>query len=147
MPKATMEEEDQWKLPAETPLTATLVSVKTKTINWNDKNTGEAKSRDKWEWEFSITEGPYAGLSAWGETEDKLTTHPDNKVRQWAETLRGKPFEIGEGIDTDDLLGMVAIITVDNTVYVKKDGENSYLCPISDVFPADALVQSEDPPF
>lgn len=149
MPKATMREEDEWKLPKDIPLPATLIKVSTKTINWKDKDSGEDKSRDKWEWEFQVSEGVYAGLSAWGETEDKLTTHVDNKVRQWGETLRGKPFDLGEGLDTDDLLGLSCVIAVDNQVYVKKDGTNSYLCPVLDVYPSDALasIQADDPPF
>lgn len=153
MPKSTMEEEAQWKLPLDTPLPAALVKVSTRTIDYTDKKTNKPASFDKWEWEFAITEGEYAGLSAWGDTEDKLTTHPDNKVRQWAETLRGKEFELGEGLDTDDLLGLECVITVDNTIYTKKDGTLSYLCPVSDVFPKDALAgadpwqPTQEPPF
>lgn len=147
MPKTTMEEEAQWKLPAETPLPAVLVKVTTKTIEFTNKKTQKPDSFDKWEWEFAITEGEYAGLSAWGDTEDRLTSHPDNKVRQWAETLRGKEFDLGEGLDTDDLLGLACLITVDNKTHEKKDGSKSYYCPVADVYPSDALPQDEEPPF
>jgi hypothetical protein len=147
MPSSTMEEEAQWKLPKDTPLQAQLLSVSVKTINWKDKKTGDDRSKDLWEWEFDIVEGEYAGLKAWGETEDRLTNHPDNKVRQWAETLRGAPFDMGEGLNTDDLLGLPCVVVVDNTTYEKKDGGTSYLTPITDVFPADGFVQSDEPPF
>ena len=147
MPSSTMTEEQQWKLPKDVPLQAQLLSVTEKEIKWKDKNTGADKSRVKWEWEFDIVEGEYAGLKAWGETEDRLTNHPDNLVRQWAETLRGAPFEMGEGIDTDDLLGLPCVIVVDNTTYVNKEGKTSYLTPVTDVFPADGFVQSDEPPF
>ena len=144
MPKDTMSEEKQWKLPAETPLSAQLTAVVEREIPYTDKKTGKPATFVKWEWEFGITEGEYAGLSAWGDTEDRLTNHPDNKVRQWAETLRGREFDMGEGLDTDDLLGLPCTIVVDNTTYTKKDGTDSYLCPVVDVFPAD---QGVEPPF
>lgn len=151
MPKSTMREEAEWKLPVETPFPAVLVKVAERVIPYKDKNTGEDKTFTKWEWEFSISEGEYAGLSAWGDTEDRITTHVDNKARQWSESLTGKVYEIGEGLDTDDLLGLKCLITVENTIYTKKDGTKSYLCPVADVFPPDALgaagVQSEQPPF
>lgn len=144
MPSTEMKEEEKWKLPAETLLPATLVAVVEREIPYTDKKTGKDATFTKWEWEFAINEGEYAGLSAWGDTEDRLTNHPDNKVRQWAETLRGSAFDMGEGLDTDDLLGLPCQITVDNTEYTKKDGTTSYLCPVLDVFPADV---DDEPPF
>ena len=147
MPSTTMQEEEKWKLPTDTLFPATLVAVREREIPYKSKKTGEDAVFTKWEWEFAITEGPYAGLSAWGDTEDRLTNHPDNKVRQWAETLRGREFELGEGLDTDDLLGLPCQITVENTTYEKKDGTTSYLTPVLDVFPADAGVQDDEPPF
>ena len=147
MPNTTMEEEQQWKLPKETPLPAQLTAVVEREIPFKDKKTGEDRIFTKWEWEFAIIEGEFAGLSAWGDTDPKLTNHPDNKVRQWAETLRGRPFEMGEGLDTDDLLGLPCLIVVDNTTYTKKDGTVSYLTPVVDVFPTDGFVQDVEPPF
>lgn len=144
MPKQTMKEEQQWKLPKETPLPAQLTAVVEREIPYKDKKTGADATFTKWEWEFGITEGEYAGLSAWGDTEDRLTNHPDNKVRQWAETIRGAEFDMGEGLDTDDLLGLPCTILVDNTEYTKKDGTTSYLCPVVDVYPAE---QGIEPPF
>jgi len=144
MPSTEMKEEQQWKLPKETPLAAQLTAVVEREIPYVDKKTGKDAVFTKWEWEFAITEGEYAGLSAWGDTEDRLTNHPDNKVRQWAETLRGREFDMGEGLDTDDLLGLPCTITVDNTEYTKKDGTVSYLTPVMDVYPPS---QGFEPPF
>lgn len=143
MPSSTMEHEDEWKLPKDVPLPAELQAVTEKVINY--KRDGKDKSFTKWEWEFKIVDGEYAGLRAWGETEDRLTTHPDNKVRQWAETLRDKPFDLGEGLDTDDLLNLPCTIVVDNTVRDKPDGGKFYNCPVVDVLPAG--VGSDEPPF
>lgn len=151
MPKGTMEHEDEWKLPKEVPLPAELVSVKEESFPYKIKtgpNAGDDAVFTKWQWEFRITDGEYAGLRAWGDTEPKLTNHQANKVRQWAETLRGAEFEMGEGLDTDDLLGLPCVITVDNTKEEKKGsaGEFYYKTPILDVFPADSLGDFE-PPF
>lgn len=146
MPKSEMTNEEKWKLPKETLLPAVLKSVDEQTIKFVNKKTGKDDSFTKWTWEFEVIEGQYEGLRAWGDTEPRLTNHPENKVRQWGETLRGAEFEMGEGLDTDDLLGLTCCITVDNTEYEKKDGTVSYLCPVLDVFPPDALADNE-PPF
>lgn len=143
MPSATMREEDKYKLPADTLFSATLLSVKEVTIPYT--KDGEERTFTKWTWEFEITGGQYEGLHAWGDTEDRLTNHPDNRVRQWAETLRGAGFEIGEGLETDDLLGLPCRITVENKEHVKKNGDKSYLCPVVDVFPASG--DDDEPPF
>lgn len=146
MPSSTMEHEDQWKLPADVPLPAELTSVKEESFPYTDKQ-GKPQTFTKWTWEFSITDGEYAGLRAWGDTDPKLTNHPDNKVRQWAETLRGSEFEMGEGLDTDDIIGLPCIITVANLKEEKKGspGEFYYKTPVKDVFPADAV--DHEPPF
>lgn len=146
MPKAIVTEQEKWKLPKDVPLPAQLTSVTEKEIPYKNKRTGADEVLTKWEWEFAITEGEYAGLSAWGESKPVITT--GNKVAQWAETLRGTPFDIGEGLDTDDLLGLPCLLVVDNTEYTKKDGETAYLTPITDIFPAgDDSAFSVDPPF
>jgi len=152
MPKGTVAEENEYSLPAETPLPARLESVTTKTITFDKKDnfgnrTGEKDSFDKWIWEFKITGGDYAGLRAWAETEDRVTTRADNKPRAFFEAMLGAAFDAGRGFDTDDLIGLPAIITVRNDEpRQKKDGTNFYPCPVDDVFPADALGTVE-PPF
>lgn len=145
MPASTMTNEDEWKLPAETPFPAVLNAVEEKVIPY--VKDGKDKTFTKWSWEFEITDGEYSGLRAWGDSEDRLTNHPENKVRQWAETLRGSKYEIGEGLDTDDLLGLHCVITVANETYIKKGTqEKKYLCPVLDVFPAGA-DGTDEPPF
>lgn len=144
MPSSTMSNEDQYKLPKDTLLPAVLKSVEEKVIPYVDKN-GKDQTFTKWTWEFEIVDGDYMGLHAWGDTEPRLTNHPDNKVRQWAETLRGAAFEMGEGLDTDDLLGLTCVIVVDNVEHTKKNGEKSYLTPVIDVLPVDAYETGEAP--
>jgi hypothetical protein len=136
MPSSTMREESEYRLPAHTPFPAMLEAVEEKEIPYTDRVTGEKRTFTKWEWVFQIVEGEYAGLSAYGDTEGKLTTHPDNLVRQWAEVLRDAPFGIGEGLNTDDLLGLPCVISVrHDPPRPKKDGGKFYPCPVDQVFP------------
>lgn len=158
MPQSTMRETDAYALPEDTAFPARLVAVTEnrtefqyqahhKPVKEGRKNVGDTGVVSKWRWEFEITDGDYSGLHAWGDTEDQLNNHPDNKVRQWGETLRGAEFEIGEGINTDDLIGLPCLITVRHEdPRPRKDGTNFYPCPVQDVFPADALA-TDEPPF
>lgn len=158
MPKGTMQDENEYPLPEDTPFPARLDKVEERVTRWTYQShhqsvidgrnkVGEEGEIVRWSWTFRITDGDYAGVNAYGETEPKLTTHPDNLVRQWAEVLRGKTFELGESFDTDDLLGLTCIITVrHDPPREKRDGGKFYPCPVDSVFPADALGVS-DPPF
>ena len=158
MPKTTMRVQDEYPLPADVLLPAILVEVEERTYDFVYKahhkrvqsgavKVGDEGKVEKWVWKFAITEGDYGGLHAWGETEAFLSTHPDNKVRQWAEALRGAEFDPGEGLDTDDLLGLPCVITVrHDEPRPKRDGSgNFYPCPVDSVFPASDVA--ELPPF
>lgn len=148
MPSSTMKEKSEYALPEDIPFPGILKAVEEKAYPYKSKKDGSDQVFKKWVWEFQITEGEFAPLRAWGETEPELTTHPDNLVRQWGETLRDKQFEIGEDINTDDLLGLPCLFTVRHEEpRPKKDGSgNFYGCRVADVFPIDAL-QSDEPPF
>lgn len=142
MPQATTE--DPYKLPKDTPFKVVLNKVDEKVIPFRNKD-GKDDSFTKWTWEFEILEGDKAGLKVWVDTEPRITTGESDKVRQIAETLLGRTFELGEGLDTDLLLGLQAVITVDNVERAKKDGGTSYTTPLAEIFPADALPESEAP--
>lgn len=148
MPTGQMTEESRWKLPEDVLFPARLMKVDERRIDYTIKEGHErAGERDfffKWEWEFEITDGEYTGLKAWGSTEAKITT--ENNVRQWSEALLRKQFELGEGINTDDMLGLPCVITVKNETYPKKDGTTGYRCPVLDIFPegADKGIASID---
>lgn len=144
MPTTEMKHEDEFKLPKDVPLPAILVSVEEKSYPY--KKDGEDRTFTKWVWEFLITEGDYSGLHAWGDTEPKLTNREDDKVRHWAHALTGIDYELGDGLDTDDLLELPCILLVDNVKEEKKGarGEYFYRTPIVDVLPSDMTVE---PPF
>lgn len=143
MPKTVMTNEEEYALPAGQPFQAELQSVTERTITYtrkkdgNGKKAGDQDSFTKWIWEFKITAGDFEGMTARGETEDRLTNREDNLVRQWSETLLGTTIEVGQGLDTDLLIGLSCVITVRHEEpRPKKDGNgNWYECPVDDVFP------------
>lgn len=145
MPKSEVKEQEKWKLPKETLLPAVLNSVEEKKIPFTNKR-GNADEFVKWTWEFEITDGEYEGLRAWGDTDPNITT--ENNVRHWAEAISGQDYDLGDGLDTDDLLGLPCYIEVDNTTYEKKNGDISYLTPVVNVMSVEAgQAASEEPPF
>lgn len=150
MPKATVKEESEYPLPAETVFPARLDKVVEKTVEFTYKahhaavkngraKVGETGGFTKWQWEFAITDGPYAGMKAWGDTDGKLTNREDDRVRQWSETLLGRELGIGDELDTDLLVGLPCSITVRHDEPVpRRDGTgNFYPCPVDEVFPTD----------
>jgi hypothetical protein len=156
MPSSTMREESAYPLPEDVLFPAELTSVVVRTVEFTYKKgpkVGEKGSFDLWVWEFAITGGDYAGMKAWGETEDNLNNLEEPKgraklVRPWAETLLGRQIEIGENFDTDQVLGLPCKITVKHEEpRPKKDGGFFYGCPVEDVFPADPRSSDDAPPF
>lgn len=158
MPRATMKEETLYALPEDTIFEGKLNSVTVRTIEFTlkkdrgNKKAGEKDSFNKWVWEFEITDGEYAGLKAWGETEDELNNLEEQRgnsklVRPWAETLLGRQIQIGEDFDTDQIVGLPCKFTVTHEeARPKKDGGWFYGCPVEDVFPSSNSLR-EAPPF
>lgn len=158
MPSSTMRVQDEYPLPEDVLLPAKLVQVEERVYEFvykahhrrvqdNSVSVGDKGEVRKWTWRFQIVDGDYAGLNAWGETESYLSSHPDNKVRQWGEALRGSPFQVGETLQTDDLLGLSCMITVrHDEPRPRRDGAgNFYPCPVDSVFPPS--VADDLPPF
>lgn len=150
MPKATMREEAEYPLPMGEYFPARLERVSEKEIKFFKKDdrgvkTNEESSFTKWIWEFKITDGPFQGMKAWGETEDRLTSREDNLVRQWAEALLNAEIQIGDEFDTDAVIGLPCVISVrHDPPRPKRDGGNFYGCPVDEVMPSAA---SEEAPF
>lgn len=154
MVKATVEDQPDRTVPEDTLLKAELTEVKDKTIEWVDKQTKENKSAVLLEWWFKITDknaadGLYEGRRIKGETDSKITNHPNNRFRNWAEALMGRELPVGAGIDTDeDLVGLPCIISVRHRDYVdKKTGEKRVAEEIDEVMPLSGGVGDDDVPF
>jgi len=149
MPTATKKEGSDYRLPEGEYFPAVLKSVTEVEIPYTVKKgakAGEQAIFRKWEWVFEITEGEYAGMDAFGDTEAELTTREDNLVRQWGETLLGRELELGEDFDTDLVLEIPCIITVRNDPpRPRADGTNFYPCPVHEVFPSTNAAPARNP--
>lgn len=143
----TAEDEPDLTVPEDTIIRCQLVEIKPKMINWNDKQTGEAKSRQMLEfwWQVKAPER-FSARKLKGECDAKLTNHPDNRFRQWAEALLDRQIPVGMGIDTDDIVGLTADVTVRHEK--SKDGQRIFE-RVDMVMPASGggIDQSSTPPF
>lgn len=148
MSKYTVEEEQDRTIPEDTIVRARLEDVSEKTIEWT-KN-GEKKSADILEWWFEVIDkhtqdGLFEGRKVKGSCDAKLTTHPRNKFRNWAEALLGRELPTGVAVDPEaDLQGLVADITVSHREYMK-NGEKRIIEEIDEVIAIDGM--DDDVPF
>lgn len=153
MVRAVVEDQPDRTIPEDTLLRATLVEVTDKTIEWKDRQTGEDKSAVLLEWWFKITDnkvedGLYEGRKVKGETDAKITNHPNNRFRSWAEALLGRDLPVGAGIDTDDdLVGLSCLISVRHRDYTNKQGEKRVAEDIDEVLPLSGGIMDDDVPF
>lgn len=63
-------------------------------------------------WRFLVTDGEHAGLHINDGTSPKFSIDPPSKLYEWACALLGRTFELGDKIDTDDLIGLPCRIEV-----------------------------------
>lgn len=129
---------------------------------------GQSGTFVKWEWEFVINEGEYAGLTVRGSSEPRVTSNDQasgslSLARPWVEALLGRELVLGEEIDTDDLIGLQGQGTVRHQdPRPKKDGDGFWFnVELDELFPAgmgdranypaaqadDAWTSAGQPPF
>jgi hypothetical protein len=77
----------------------------------------------KLDWKFKVVDGMYEGLVLSGKTGSELSVHPENDYRHYAEALLQQPLDLGQPLDTDDLLGLVADALVIHEAYTKNGVE------------------------
>lgn len=107
------EDEPDLTLPEDMIFRARLIEIKPKLIEWKDKQTGEAKSRNMLEWWFEVlSDNQYKGRKVKAECEAKITNHPSNRFRAWSQVLLDREIPVGMGIDVDDLTGLACELTV-----------------------------------
>lgn len=100
--------EHQVVLPENTILRATLTQLEVRDIPKRDGGTFQRLN-----WHFEITQaGDFAGMKVRGETSAYLSDDPDNVFRMWAESLLGRPLDLGTTLYPQDLEGLPALITV-----------------------------------
>ena len=112
----TLEVEDQPDLtiPEDTIVRARLDEIKLHEFDWVDrkKNPPENKHSQILQFWFEVTDGEYKGRRIKGETDFRVSNHPRNKFRLWAEALLQRELPVGMKIDTDDLTGLSADVSV-----------------------------------
>jgi hypothetical protein len=126
-------------LPTGVPLVATIVSIEEKTINYTDRQTGEAKSFKKLSWKFSLID--HDDRWVWGDCDAFFSNHPKNKLQPWIEAVRRKKLDRGESVELGDLVGLRVQVELNPREY----NGNTYYDVVNLVSydPAD----SDEPPF
>lgn len=76
------------------------------------------------------------GTFIWGETPVRFNTHPECKLKNWAQALDGGiEYPAGYRLDTDILAGKQARIVVGYRTYKDKNGEEKERNFVQDVMP------------
>jgi hypothetical protein len=158
MPKSTVKEEDPYPIPLDTLVPLRLESVEFVSIDYTVKsgpNAGKPGKFNKWEWTFGVYDGEYTGLTVRGNSEPRITSLEERTgslhlARPWVEALLGRELALGEEIDTDDLIGLAGVGTVEHLPpRPKKDGGGSWFnVALDELFPAGSMgqaVPSADP--
>lgn len=111
-----------------------------KLLTVSPKQVGQG-TKLKWKWE--IVEGEYTEKWAWGECWDNLDQSDGCTWRRWHEALVDRPVDIGENIDTDDVLNLMAYIHVTHRSYYK-DGieDDDHLRTVAEIADSPESVRS-----
>lgn len=108
-----------------------IIKVEVESIEVREVEGKNGKpSWEKLEFKFKIVDVPtelanqgyndLVGGSIWGSVGARLTDHPDNKLKQWAEALLGLDLGIGFELDTEMLEGRQARAVT--STYQSKNG-------------------------
>lgn len=120
MPVYEVEEQKDLSIPEGKIVRAKLVEIAAKTIEWTVKSGPEQGAKKSavllnWWWEVQgpeYTKDDGTQRKVRGECDSRVTNHPNNKFRAWAQGLLNREINVGMPIDTDDLVGLSADITV-----------------------------------
>lgn len=160
MPKSTVTEfdtNDLYPIPVDLPVPVQLQAVTVETVEFTYKqgpNAGKPGSFLKWQWDFMVYDGEYAGTTFRASTEPKITNATESDflplARPLVEALKGRALEVGEEVDTDDLIGAKGLATVKHLPpRPRKSGEgNWYNVELNELFPSypDHVTQAASAP-
>lgn len=133
-------------IPEDTICRARLNGLEKKTISWNDRQTGEAKTTELMEWSWEVISGNHQGRKVRGTCDAVISNHPRNKFRLWAEAILDKRIDSGEPFDTDDLVGQIADVSIGHRPD-KKDPSKKFEF-VDEVIPISGGLSSQsEPPF
>lgn len=104
MVKMTAEESSFEMIPEGEIVAAKVVGIEGKSFDWGDRLN----------WKFEVTEkGTWEGYKINGSTSLKFTIDPPSKFYEWSVELLGRTFEVGESVETDDLIGLPCRIEIE----------------------------------
>ena len=147
MPKSVVAEDSPYPIPTDTLVPAELVGCESVVVEYTKKD-GSAGSFPKWEWTFRVNDGEYAGVEVRGSTEPKVTSASEAAflplARPYVEALLARAIQVGEEIDTDDLIGLPCQLTVRHQdPRPRKNGEGFWFnVEVEEVFPYGAMTQT-----
>lgn len=105
MPVLEASESSFEMIPEGTIIAAKVSEIEQKTLDFGDRLN----------WKFEITEeGPFKEYKINGSTSMKFTIDPPSKFYEWTVQLLGRSFELGEVVDTDDLIGLPCRIEIEH---------------------------------
>ena len=90
----------------------TIVHARVKFISEILTLQGPRGDFEKLDWKFEITEGEFKGITVNDGTSPKFSIDGPSKLYEWASILLGRTFDLGERIDTDDLVGLSCRIEI-----------------------------------
>lgn len=96
-----------------------------------------------------ISDDGQDGRDIWGETSTRFNSHPECRLKNWAEAILGMKLPPHYRLDTDQLLDRHCFVVVGRKEWTNKDGEDKVRNFVRDVQPttanAKALAEADEP--
>ena len=105
MVKMTAEESTFEMIPEGDIVAAKVVDIEKKTFDWGD--------RLNWKFEVNEPGEEWHEYNINGSTSLKFTIDPPSKFYEWSVELLGRTFDVGESVETDDLIGLACRIEIE----------------------------------
>lgn len=150
MPVYTVEDQKDLSIPEGKIVRAVLQEIKEKEISWIIKSgpdVGKTKTATLLEWwwevqgpEYTKEDGNQRRVK--GESDARITNYAGNKFGVWATALLQREVVVGMPVDTDDLTGITADITVKHRPD-KRDPSRTF----EEVDEVIAVESFDEPPF
>ena len=133
MPQYTATESDFEMIPEGEIVAAKVKEVRAEVLEFGPRLN----------WAFEVTQSPWEGIRILGSSSQKFTIDPPSKFYEWACQLLGRTFEVGEGIDTDDLVGLPCRIEIEYKPD-KEDPKRHWMRPGSVIAPRGHTKTAEE---
>lgn len=133
MPEFTAEESSFEMIPEGEIVSAKVASIEAETMDFGPRL----------KWAFEVTQAPWEGIKILGGSSQKFTIDPPSKFYEWACQLLGRTFEVGDGINTDDLIGLPCRIEIEYKPD-KDDPKRMWMRPATVIAPRGQTKTAED---